>query len=97
VSWVVPVAGLALVAAAFAYCAGIAAARRLGARLASFVGLAEVLFAVLFAWLLLDQRPGLSQVVGGVIVLAGIALVRLDEREPVPAVAVELELASAPA
>ena len=74
-----PVLGLALVAAAVAYPAGIAAARRLGARVASFVGLAEVLFAVLFAWLLLDQRPSLLQGVGGVVVLVGIALVRADE------------------
>jgi drug/metabolite transporter (DMT)-like permease len=98
VSWVIPIAGLSLVAAAFAYCAGIAAARRLGARLASFVGLAEVLFAVLFAWVLLDQRPTALQAVGGVVVLLGIALVRLDERDPAPALVVsDLELAPAAA
>lgn len=82
ISWVVPIVGLALVAAVIAYSAGIGAARRLGARLASFVGLAEVLFAVLFAWLLLGQRPGLQQLLGGLLVLAGIVLVRLDERAP---------------
>lgn len=82
-SWLVPIVGLSLVAAAIAYTAGIGAARRLGARLASFVGLAEVLFAVLFAWLLLDQQPTAIQGVGGLLVLAGIALVRADEREPV--------------
>ena len=60
-----------------AYVAGIEAARRLGARLASFVGLAEVLFAIVFAWLLLDQRPSALQGVGrACVVLAGIALVR---------------------
>lgn len=80
-SWVVPVVGLALIAAVIAYGAGIGAARRLGARLASFIGLAEVLFAVLFAWAFLDQRPTGLQLVGGVVVLAGIALVRADERE----------------
>jgi drug/metabolite transporter (DMT)-like permease len=78
-SWLVPVLGLALVAAAFAYVAGIAAAQVLGARLASFVGLTEVLFAVLIAWLLLGQVPAPVQLAGGVLVLAGIALVRLDE------------------
>jgi Predicted permease, DMT superfamily len=81
-SWLVPIVGLSLVAAAIAYTAGIGAARRLGARLASFVGLAEVLFAVLFAWLLLGQQPTATQGVGGLLVLAGIALVRADEREP---------------
>ena len=59
--------------------AGIGAARRLGAKLASFAGLAEVLFAILFAWLLLGQLPTTMQIVGGVFILAGVALVRLDE------------------
>jgi drug/metabolite transporter (DMT)-like permease len=79
VSWIVPVLGLALVAAVVAYVAGIAAARMLGAKVASFVGLTEVLFAVLFAWLLLDQRLDAVQIVGAVLVVGGIALVRVDE------------------
>ena len=83
VSWLVPVLGLSLVAAAVAYVAGIFGARLLGARVASFVGLTEVLFAVLFAWLLLGQTPRLVQLAGGVLVVAGIALVRLDERPAV--------------
>jgi drug/metabolite transporter (DMT)-like permease len=81
VSWMLPVAGLSLIAAVIAYAAGIGAARRLGARLASFVGLAEVLFAVVFAWLLLDEQPGVLQGVGGAVVLLGIALVKADERD----------------
>ena len=48
-----------------AYVAGIAAARRLGARLASFTGMAEVFFAVLFAWLLLGQLPSPMEFLGG--------------------------------
>lgn len=79
VSWVVPVLGLALLAAVIAYVAGIGAARRLGAKLASFIGMAEVLFAVLFAWLLLGQLPSAVQFVGGAFILAGVTLVRLDE------------------
>lgn len=79
VSWLVPVLGLSVVAAAFAYIAGIGAARRLGAKVASFVGLTEVLFAVMLAWLLLGQVPAPVQFVGGVFVLAGVALVRIDE------------------
>lgn len=78
-SWLVPVVGLSFVAAGVAYVAGIAGARLLGARLASFVGLTEVVFAVGFAWLLLGQLPTTVQLVGGVIIVAGIALVRLDE------------------
>ena len=79
VSWLVPVLGLSLVAAALAYVAGIGAARVLGAKVASFVGLTEVLFAVAFAWLLLDQLPAPVQIAGGAVVVAGVALVRWDE------------------
>jgi drug/metabolite transporter (DMT)-like permease len=80
-SWLVPVVGLSLVAAAIAYAAGIGAARLLGARLASFVGLTEVLFAVLFAWVALGQAPTSVQLLGGLAVLAGIALVRAGESD----------------
>jgi len=78
-SWLVPVLGMALLAAVIAYATGIVGARLLGAKLASFVGLTEVLFAVLFAWLLLGQVLTGGQLVGGVLVVAGIVLVRLDE------------------
>lgn len=79
VSWLVPVLGLAIVAAAIAYLAGIAGVRLLGSKLASVVGLTEVLFAVVFAWLMLGQRLDVIQLAGGALVVAGIALVRLDE------------------
>src|SRR3954452_10103534 len=79
VSWLVPVLGMSLIAAAVAYVTGILGARLLGARVASFVGLSEVLFAVLFAWLLLEQTPRPVQLAGGALVVAGIALVRLDQ------------------
>lgn len=79
-SWLVPVLGMSLLAAAFAYATGIAAVRLLGSRLSSFVGLTEVLFAVVFAWLALGQQPGPVQLAGGVVVLTGIVLVRLGER-----------------
>jgi drug/metabolite transporter (DMT)-like permease len=90
VSWLVPVLGMSLVAAAFAYVAGIFGARLLGARVASFVGLTEILFAVLFAWALLGQAPRPVQLVGGLLMVVGIALVRLDERPEVVVVALEL-------
>lgn len=85
VSWVVPILGMSLIAAAIAYVTGIAAARLLGAKIASFVGLTEVLFAVGFAWVLLGQRLDAVQALGAAFVVGGIALVRLDElRTPVP-------------
>jgi drug/metabolite transporter (DMT)-like permease len=57
VVWWVPILLLGVVTAAVAYVSGIAAIRRLGSRLASFVALAEVLFGVLWAWVLLDELP----------------------------------------
>ncbi len=79
VSWLLPVLGLSLVAAAVAYVAGIVGARLLGAKVAAFVGLTEVLFAVLFAWVLLGQVLTPGQLLGAVLVVAGIAVVRVDE------------------
>jgi drug/metabolite transporter (DMT)-like permease len=81
-SWVVPVLGLAVLAAALAYLTGIIAARALGARVASFVGLAEVIFAVIYAWLLLGERLTGVQLLGGALVVTGIALVRADRSGP---------------
>ncbi|MFC5060297.1 DMT family transporter [Saccharothrix xinjiangensis] len=78
--WWVPVLLLGVVTAALAYVAGIAATRRLGARLASFVALTEVLMALLFAWLLLGQQPRPVQLVGGALTLLGVVVVRLGER-----------------
>lgn len=77
--WWVPVLGLSLVAAAFAYASGVAATRRLGSKVAGFVGLTEVLFSVLFAWLLLGELPLAVQLVGGAFVVAGVVAVRYDE------------------
>lgn len=86
-SWLVPVVGLSVLAGAVAYVAGIGAARTLGARAASFLGLTEVLFAILFAWLLLGQLPAGIQLLGGAVILAGVTLVRVDElRAPIVAV-----------
>lgn len=81
VPWWLPVLLLGLVAAALAYVSGIEASRRLGSRLASFVGLSEVLAAVLFAWLFLGELPTVVQLVGGVLVLLGVVGVKAGERQ----------------
>src|SRR5215218_1512898 len=82
VAWWVPFLGLGVITAAIAYTTGIAASRRLGSRLASFVALLEVVAAVIFAWLLLDQLPGMLQLVGGAFIVAGVIVVKLGERPP---------------
>ena len=73
---------LGLVTAAIAYTTGIAASRRLGSRLASFVALIEV-----------RRRRGVRrgccsascprpvQLLGGLLILAGVVLVKLGERD----------------
>jgi drug/metabolite transporter (DMT)-like permease len=81
-SWLVPIVGLSLVAAVISYVAGIGAARILGAKLSSFVGLTEVMFAVLVAWLVLGELPTAVQLLGGALIVAGVALVRVDELRP---------------
>lgn len=81
--WVSAV-GVALISTALAYSSGVVATRRLGATVASFVGLAEVLFTVVFAWLLLGQHFGLPQVIGAAVMLTGVVLVQngTTPREP---------------
>ncbi len=80
VAWWLPMLVLVLVTAVVAYLLGIAGIRRLGSGVASFVALTEVVFAVLFAVVLLGQtmRPG--QLVGGLLVLIGIAAVQRGDR-----------------
>jgi drug/metabolite transporter (DMT)-like permease len=75
----VPLLLLAVVTAALAYTTGIAAGRRLGSRVASFVALSEVVAGVLWAWLLLGELPRLVQLFGGALILAGVVGVKLGE------------------
>jgi drug/metabolite transporter (DMT)-like permease len=90
VPWWLPILGLGVVTAALAYVAGIGAGRLLGPRLSSFVGLFEVVAAIGFAWLLLGELPRSVQLVGGVLILAGVIAVQAGEKrasttQPAPA------------
>ena len=89
VSWWVPLVALALVTAALSYTTGIAAIRRLGSRVASFVALTEVVAAVVWAWLLVGELPRPVQLLGGLLILVGVVGVKMGERttvrpEPTP-------------
>jgi drug/metabolite transporter (DMT)-like permease len=80
VDWWVPLVVLGIVTAAVPYTSGIAAGRRLGSRLAWFVAQLEVVAGVVFAWVLLDELPRAIQLVGGLLILAGVVFVKLGER-----------------
>ena len=80
VSWWVPVIMLGVISTAIAYTLGISGVARLRPSFASLVGLGEVLFAVLLAWVLLGEAVTLTQAVGGVVVLLGLALARQGDR-----------------
>ncbi|GAB3607845.1 EamA family transporter [Conyzicola nivalis] len=84
--WWVPLLIVAVISTALAYVAGITGAAALGSRLASFVALLEVVFASLFAWVLLGEQLSPLQLVGGALILGGIAAVHGD-RGPAPLVA----------
>jgi drug/metabolite transporter (DMT)-like permease len=79
VSWWLPLLALGVVTAAVSYVSGIVASRALGARLASFVALLEVVFSVIFAWALLGQLPVTIQLLGGLLLLGGVIVVRAGE------------------
>jgi drug/metabolite transporter (DMT)-like permease len=81
IAWWIPLLLLGLVTAAMAYSLGIAAIRRLGSRVASFVGLTEVLAALGWAWLLLAELPSTVQLLGALLIVGGVVAVKLGERQ----------------
>ena len=89
--WWVLLLTVGALSTAFAYLAGVAAIRMLGARLSSFLGLSEVVFAGIVGWVLLGEALGPLQVLGGALILGGIVLVRL-ERRPADAASVALDI-----
>jgi drug/metabolite transporter (DMT)-like permease len=87
VPWWAPLTILAATTA-IGYAFSITASQVLGSRLMSFVGMLEVVFASLFAWLLLGEALGPFQLLGGVLILAGIACVRSEKQAAAPIEAV---------
>ena len=61
---ILPILWVGGVATTLGYALGVMAVPRIGSRLASFIGLSEVLFALGFAWLLLGETPAPIQFVG---------------------------------
>lgn len=79
VPWFVPLIWVAAIATTLGYALGVMAVPRIGSRVASFVGLSEVLFALGFAWVFLAEVPAPIQFAGGALILAGVVLVKLDD------------------
>ena len=77
--WWGPMLLLGAVTAGLSYVLSIEGSRRLGSRLGSFVGLAEAVFGVAFAWLLLSETPAAVQLLGGALILLGVVGVKLGE------------------
>ncbi len=74
--WFAAVVVLGLLSTAVAYTVGIAGVALLRPGFASLVGLAEVLFAVLWARLLIGEAMTPAQVLGAAVVLSGLVLAR---------------------
>jgi drug/metabolite transporter (DMT)-like permease len=74
VGWLWAAALLVLVPTVLAYLTGIAAIGRIGASRASLIGLIEVVSAAVASWLLLGEVPAPAQLVGGALILFGVAL-----------------------
>jgi drug/metabolite transporter (DMT)-like permease len=79
VPWWLPLAIVGILATAVAYAASITASEILGSRLASFMGLLEVVAATFYAWILLGEKLSIAQLIGGVLILGGIAFVRSEK------------------
>ncbi len=74
VGWPVAATLLVVVASVVAYLTGIAAISRIGAARGSLVALLEVVASAVASWLLLGQVPAPVQLLGGVLILVGVAL-----------------------
>lgn len=79
VSPVTAVAGLVLLATALPYVLGVAAARRLGATVASFTGYAEPLFGIVWTIALLAVVPTGQQWLGAALIITGVVAVKAGE------------------
>ncbi|GAA1193739.1 EamA family transporter [Pseudonocardia alaniniphila] len=74
IGWPVAATLLVVVTSVIPYLTGVAAIARIGAARGSLVGLLEVVTSAVASWLLLRQVPTAVEILGGVLILAGVAL-----------------------
>jgi len=89
--WWVPLLIVGVVSTGVAYSTSIMASEMLGSRLASFVGLLEVVSAALYAWLLIGENLSVPQFIGGALILVGIGFVRSERTEKIGDFTIEAE------
>ena len=70
---------MVLISTVLAYLLGVAAARRLGATVASFTGYSEPLFGIVWTILLLSVLPTSAQWIGAGLIIAGVITVKIGE------------------
>lgn len=80
-AWWIPMLIVGVLATGVAYATSIKASQLLGSRLASFAGLLEVVAATFYAWLLLGEQMTIPQLIGGLLILVGIAFVRSEKAD----------------
>ncbi|WP_433296873.1 EamA family transporter [Pseudonocardia sp. CA-142604] len=73
IGWPVAATLLVVVSSVIPYLAGAAAIARIGATRGSLVGLLEVVTSAVASWLLLGQVPTAPEVLGGALILTGVA------------------------
>jgi drug/metabolite transporter (DMT)-like permease len=89
VGWPVAATLLVVVSSVIAYLSGVAAITRIGASRGSLVALLEVVASAVASWLLLGQVPSTVQALGGVLILAGVALTSTAAARPARAAALD--------
>lgn len=75
--WWVPLGMVVVFGTVCGYLLGIRAAILLGSRLASFLGMIEILVVVMLAAIMLGEVPTLLQIGGAAVLVAGVVAVRL--------------------
>lgn len=82
VPWWVPITTVGVIATAIGFWTSIAASRVLGSQQSAFFGTIEVAIAGATAWLLLAEIPTTAQIVGGLLITAGVAVIRRQRISP---------------
>ncbi|WP_051710486.1 EamA family transporter [Streptomyces sp. NRRL S-350] len=91
----VPAAWMVLIATVLAYLTGVVSVGYLSPPVAGVVANLEAVVATVLAWVLLGERLGLSQIVGGVLVLAGAFAAQVSKAGAAPAEAAGAAVAGA--